>query len=201
MEKKTLLLTGFEPFLEFPVNPSGAVAEALDGEEIGDYKVVSRILPVEFDRSAEKLFEYFKEVNPDAVISIGLAGGRNRITPERIAINCNDGVKDNNGLTPEDQSIVEEGPAAYFSTLPIRRFVNILEKNGYPAEISNSAGTYLCNNVMYNMLHYIETQQKQCIAGFVHIPASHELALKSPRLPSWSQKDLTKAVSLIIGSL
>jgi pyroglutamyl-peptidase len=135
------------------------------------------------------------------VISLGLAGGRNRITPERIAINCNDGAKDNQGFTPEDQRIVKNGPDGYFSMLPIRNFVRVLEENGYPAEISNTAGTYLCNNVMYNVLHKINHEQSNCISGFIHIPASHQLALKTPGLPSWSQTDLVEAVKLMISCL
>ncbi|MDP4163157.1 MAG: pyroglutamyl-peptidase I [Bacillota bacterium] len=196
-----LLLTGFEPFLDFMINPSAEIAKELDGQQVGNYKIISRILPVDFSEAAHALSRFIDEVNPDAVISLGLAGGRNRITPERIAINCNDGVKDNRGFTPQDQKIAEDGPDGYFSKLPIRKFVQILQENGYPAEISNSAGTYLCNNVMYHLLHKMNMENKDCPAGFVHIPSSHELALTSPNLPSWSQRDLTEAVKLIVTCL
>ena len=198
---KTLLLTGFEPFLDFPINPSADIVNELDGEEINGYKIVGKLLPVDFQETAPTVFGYIDEVNPDVVISLGLAGGRNRITPERIAINCNDGARDNNGVTPEDQPIAEDGPDGYFSMLPIRKFVRVLEENGYPAEISNTAGTYLCNNVMYSVLNKIQTEKRDCISGFIHIPASHKLALGKPNLPSWSHKDLVDAVTLMISSL
>ncbi|MDP4086455.1 MAG: peptidase C15, partial [Bacillota bacterium] len=95
----------------------------------------------------------------------------------------------------------DDGPDGYFSTLPIRKFVQTLQENGYPAEISNSAGTYLCNNVMYQLLHKINSEKKDCISGFVHIPASHQLALHKSSLPSWPQKDLIDAVKVMIASL
>jgi pyroglutamyl-peptidase len=198
---KTLLLTGYEPFLDNPINPTMEIVKELDGQTIGSYKIVGRVLPVQFEKTAEIAFGYYDEIKPDAVISLGLAAGRNRITPERIAINCNDGEPDNEGFTPVDQPIVEDGPAGYFSTLPIRRFVNVLNENGYPAEISNTAGTYLCNNIMYHMLHKISTENKPILAGFIHIPASHELAVKARNLPSWSSQDLVNSVKLMIEAL
>jgi pyroglutamyl-peptidase len=198
---KKLLLTGYEPFLDHPLNPTMEIVEELDGKTIGNYQIFGRVLLVDFAKTAEVGFQHFHEVNPDVVISLGLAAGRNRITPERIAINCNDGVPDNDGFTPQDQPIVEDGPAGYFSTLPIRRFVNVLNEKGYPAEISNTAGTYLCNNIMYHMLHKINQAKKDVRSGFVHIPASHDLAVKSKSLPSWSQSDLLQAVKLMIEAL
>ncbi|RSK26757.1 pyroglutamyl-peptidase I [Bacillus sp. HMF5848] len=198
----TLLLTGFEPFLDHPLNPSAEIVKELDGMIIGDYIVKGCLLPVEFSQSANQMISLFDEVKPDVVISLGLAAGRNTITPERIAINCNDGVKDNSGFIPEDEAIIQEGPVGYFSTLPIRTFVNVLREYGYPAEISNSAGTYLCNNVMYQMLHYISVNQYNCLSGFVHIPASHDLAVISKRtMPSWSHADLVEACKVMIQSL
>jgi pyroglutamyl-peptidase len=198
---KKLLLTGFVPFLEFKVNPTEEIAKALDGKVIGNYEVVGRVLPVEFNQTAVKATEFYEEVQPDAVIHLGLAGGRSKITPERIAINCSDGAPDNTGVVLQDAVIEEEGPDSYFSTLPVRQFVNVLQENNYPAQISNSAGTYLCNFVMYNTLHYIQKNKKKTIAGFVHIPASHELSIQQPSVPSWSQRDLQHSIELLIESL
>ncbi|MFT4416383.1 pyroglutamyl-peptidase I [Fredinandcohnia humi] len=195
---KKLLLTGFVPFLDNPINPTEEIVKALEGKIIGGYKVVGKILPVDFAESAKQCIEHFIEEKPDVVISLGLAAGRSKITPERIAINCRDGAADNSGVKLEDSPIEEEGPAGYFSTLPIRRFVNAAIEKGYPAVISNTAGTYLCNNVMYSMLHKIETEQLPVRAGFIHIPASHELAMKKSSLPSWSQADLTSAIEAMI---
>ena len=199
---KKLLLTGFVPFLQFPVNPTEEIVKTLDGQTIGDYEIHSRVLPVEFAESASQLLAYFDELQPDAVISLGLAAGRAHITPERIAINCKDGEPDNSGKACEDEPIEAEGPDGYFSTLPIRDMVNTMKENGYPAKISNTAGTYLCNNVMYAVLHKIANSERSNVrAGFIHIPASHELALKLNNSPSWSQQDLTNAIKLAIQTL
>jgi pyroglutamyl-peptidase len=198
---RKLLLTGFVPFLDFKVNPTEEIARNLNGAVIGKYEIVGRVLPVEFQQTAVRAIEFYEEVQPDVVILLGLAGGRTKITPERIAINCSDGAPDNNGVILQDAYINDEGPAGYFSTLPIRRFTNVLQEKGFPAQISNSAGTYLCNFVMYSLLHHIKLQQKATKAGFIHIPASHELAILQPSLPSWSQQDLQKSIELIIQSL
>ncbi|HEU5139127.1 MAG TPA: pyroglutamyl-peptidase I [Bacillales bacterium] len=196
-----LLLTGFEGFLKFSENPTEWIVQELDGTEIGDFHVHGRVLPVDFQRSSDELFRYEKEVSPEIVLSLGLAAGRNHITPERVAINCNDGAVDNKGNQPQDRRIVEDGPDAYFSTLPIRRLVNALKSEEMPANISNTAGTYLCNNVMYSMLHQIHIENRKTRSGFVHIPASHRLAMDQPSLPSWPQDALKNAVQIIIKEL
>ncbi|GBF12151.1 pyroglutamyl-peptidase I [Tepidibacillus sp. HK-1] len=198
---KKLLLTGFEPFLDNPINPTEEIVKELKGKVINQYLVIEQVLPVDFAEAAKVLFRVFDKERPDVVISLGLAAGRNRITPERIAINCNDGAADNKGVIMQDQPIEQEGPAAYFSTLPIRRIVDTLVAEGYPAEISNSAGTYLCNHVMYSMLHKIAKEGLSTRSGFVHVTASHDLALKNRSLPSWHQHDLVKAIELIINVL
>ncbi|MFC4321934.1 pyroglutamyl-peptidase I [Litchfieldia salsa] len=191
---KKLLLTGFVPFLDNPINPTEEIVKALEGQEIGNYEVVGRILPVDFSESAVQLETYMDEVKPDVVMSLGLAAGRTKITPERIAINCRDGAEDNQGVKLQDALIDEDGPAGYFSSLPIRKFVDTLNESGFPATISNTAGTYLCNNVMYAALQKIERENLAMKAGFVHIPASHRLAVQNPKLPSWSSRDLEEAV-------
>ncbi|WP_339148042.1 MULTISPECIES: pyroglutamyl-peptidase I [unclassified Sutcliffiella] len=203
MKTKTLLLTGFVPFLNFTINPTEQIANELDQQTIGNYKVHSSILPVDFNQSAAQLLHHINDIKPDAVISLGLAAGRAHITPERIAINCKDagGAPDNNGVIHQDEPIDQSGPAAYFSTLPIRDMVNHLTENQYPAKVSNTAGTYLCNNVMYAALHYLMNNQTNIPAGFIHIPASHELAVQLANTPSWSQQDLTNAIKLSIETL
>ncbi|MFC4354297.1 pyroglutamyl-peptidase I [Chryseomicrobium palamuruense] len=198
---KKLLLTGFEPFLSFSVNPTMKIVEELNGQTVGDYTIEGRVLTVDFEKTGTQLIQLIEEVQPDALISLGLAGGRYKITPERIAINFNDVAetdKDNAGNTPIDQPIIESGPASYLTTLPARKMINRLIENGYPAEISNSAGTYLCNNTMYNGLHYMHTNKKNVPAGFIHIPASHELALEYGKVPSWSHKDLLESIKICI---
>ena len=198
---KKLLLTGFEPFLTFTVNPTMKIVEELDGMTIGEYEVTSRILSVDFAQSGAQLIHYLEEIKPDAVISLGLAGGRYKITPERIAINVKDGAADNQGHIPLDETIQLEGDPGYFSTLPIRLMVDELTKQGLPAAISNTAGTYLCNNIMYEALHYAKMNSLKIPCGFIHIPASHELAIQHGKIPSWSHADLKRGVEVCIGAL
>ncbi|MDQ0428973.1 pyroglutamyl-peptidase [Planomicrobium stackebrandtii] len=198
---KKLLLTGFEPFLDFTVNPTMKIVEALDRTKVGGYQIVGKIMQVDFNSSGAALLKFIDEENPDAVISLGLAAGRYKITPERIAINFKDGAVDNEGNKPVDEPIREEGEPAYLSTLPIRKMVDSLLANGLPATISNTAGAYLCNNVMYEGLHYAKTHKPDMPSGFIHIPASHELAIQHGRIPSWSHDDLLRGIRICIEAL
>ncbi|WP_060209779.1 pyroglutamyl-peptidase I [Sporosarcina koreensis] len=191
---KKLLLTGFEPFLNYPVNPTARIVEELHGMEIGGYRIHSEVLPVDFSVSGDRVISHIEAVKPDAVLSLGLSGGRFKITPERIAINVNDGAKDNSGHAPIDEPIIEGGADGYFSNMPIRKMVNALKGAGLPAEISNTAGAYLCNHVMYRVLHVVTERREDMLAGFIHIPASHELAVEHGRVPSWSHEDLKRAI-------
>jgi len=195
---KILLLTGFEPFLKYTVNPTMKIAEELHGQIIGGYKIHSEILTVDFKSSGDQLLAHIEKVQPDAVISMGLAGGRYKMTPERIAINVKDGAADNEGNQPIDEVIQAQGEPGIMSTLPVRAMVNRLLAEGLPAEVSNTAGTYLCNNVMYEGLHYAATNKPAMKSGFLHIPASHELAIQHGSIPSWSHEDLKKGVELCI---
>ncbi|MET0787259.1 MAG: pyroglutamyl-peptidase I [Paenisporosarcina sp.] len=198
---KTLLLTGFEPFLTFTINPTMKIVEELDGKTIGEYQIIGKTMTVDFASSGKQLLEFIREIKPDAVVSLGLAGGRTKITPERIAINVKDGNADNVGNKPVDELIQPTGPAAYMSTLPIRGMVDKLNESGYPATISDTAGTYLCNNVMYEGLHYVHTNNLSIPSGFIHIPASHELAIEHGNIASWSHKDLLESISICLSVL
>lgn len=198
---KTLLLTGFEPFLSFTINPTMKIVEELDGQTIGEYRIVGKTMTVDFANSGKQLLEFIREIKPDAVVSLGLAGGRTKITPERVAINVKDGDADNEGHKPVDEPIQTDGPAAYMSTLPIREMVDKLNESGFPAAISNTAGTYLCNNVMYESLHYLQSNNLSIPSGFIHIPASHELAIEHGNVASWSHKDLLESISICLSVL
>lgn len=198
---KKLLLTGFEPFLDFSINPTKKIAEELNGAAIGNYTVISHVLSVDFRKAGKQLLQLIDETKPDAIISLGLAGGRFKVNPERIAINVNDGPSDNQGHKPENEVIQENGADGLFSTLPISRMVEQLQAQGIPAEISNTAGTYLCNHVMYQALHYTKTNNQYLPAGFIHLPASHELAIEHGKIPSWSHDDLKRAVIICIEAL
>lgn len=198
MALKKLLLTGFEPFLDFSVNPTMRVVEDLDGTIIGNYEVIGGILPVDFSIAGRMLVEMIEEIKPDAVVSLGLAAGRFKMTPERIAINFKDGPVDNIGNKPVDEPIQKEGEAAYLSTLPIRKMVTRLKEEGLPADISNTAGAYLCNNIMYEALHHGIIHKKEVPSGFIHMPASHELAIEHGNVPSWPHRDLAKGVRICL---
>lgn len=197
----SILLTGFEAFLGMASNPTELIVRSLDGETINGNKIIGKVLPVDFKKTSSIILEHIDEHQPTAVISLGLAAGRNRITPERVAINCMDGEPDNGGNQYDGQKILEDAPDAYFSTLPIKSMTAKLLEHNLPAKISNTAGTYLCNQTMYTVRHHIETNKLDMISGFVHIPAHHELALDNPKLPSWSVKDLEEAVRIIIGEI
>lgn len=197
---KKLLLTGFEPFLKYPINPTTDITRALDGKEINNYQITGAVLSVDFKQSGAQLIEQIEKHEPDVLMSLGLAAGRNCITPERIAINCNDGPADNNGHQPSGEKIFTDGQDGYFSTLPITGMVNQLQEEKRPAKISNTAGAYLCNNVMYHGLHYFKQKGLDRPAGFIHIPASHALAVEKD-MPSWSDEDLLQAVRIVIGCL
>lgn len=198
---KKILLTGFEPFLNYTTNPTQEIVKALDEMQIGEYGVCGVVLPVVFKEAGQALMSEIKSLQPDVIVSLGLAGGRAQITPERIAININDGPVDNDGYKPVDEEIVVGGDAGYFSTLPIRAMVEALREKGLPAEISNTAGAYVCNNVMYQALHYANQQRVLVRAGFIHVPASHELAVEKGNIPSWSMEDLIEGVRVCLGEL
>ncbi|MFJ7406513.1 MULTISPECIES: pyroglutamyl-peptidase I [unclassified Lysinibacillus] len=192
-----ILLTGFVPFLDYKINPTMQIVEYLNGSLMEGYEIVGRTLSVDFQQSAQQLKQYIADIKPEIIISLGLAGGRFKITPERIAINVKDGEPDNNGYTPVDESIYDGGEDAYITNLPIRSMVDRLCKEGYPAEISNTAGTYLCNNIMYEGLVYA-TQHEGIRAGFIHIPASFELAIQHGKIPGWNIQDLITCIKLCI---
>lgn len=198
---KKLLLTGFEPFLNYPINPTMEVVKALEGKVVNGYTIHGNILPVDFAKSGDLLLEEIKAVDPDAIISLGLAGGRFKITPERIAINVSHGDQDNQGNKPTNKAIFADGDDGVFTTLPIEEMVAKLMDANLPADISNSAGTYLCNNVMYHALYQLKKENRKIPSGFIHIPASHELAVKHKGIASWSQADLTKAIQICIECL
>ncbi len=169
-----ILLTAFEPFGGERVN-SACLALELLPERLGDIELARTVLPTAFDLSGEVLLRAMDRERPDAVLCLGQAAGRRCLTPERVAINLDDArIPDNLGAKPEDRPIVPGGPAAYFSTLPIRKMVRAMAKAGVPAEISNSAGTFVCNHVMYVLLHALDRDKSRVRGGFMHIPLSRE---------------------------
>lgn len=164
-----ILLTGFEPFGDHCVNPSWEVAQRVGGRSHEEVEIVPLCLPVSFHRVGQILQDALAQYQPDAVLMMGVAPTRKGITVERIAVNVDDarGV-DNDGVSPSDLPIIEDGPAAYFCTLPIKKMVESLVTSGFPATISNSAGTYVCNHALYEALHLTRNNFTQ--VGFIHLP-------------------------------
>ncbi|MES2423770.1 MAG: pyroglutamyl-peptidase I [Pseudomonadota bacterium] len=169
----TILLTGFDAFGGDSVNPSWQVAQALQGKRISGHRVVAAQLPTVFGESLALLLRLVEQHQPAWVVCTGLAGGRNAVSLERIAINLADArIPDNAGAQPKDEPVVPSGPAAYFSSLPVRAMLEALEGEGIAAEISQTAGTFVCNHVFYGLMHHLAGQpgNKPCRGGFIHLP-------------------------------
>lgn len=167
---KTVLITGFEPFGGDTHNPSAEIARALDGRVLAGRRVVGAVLPCVFGESVRELRRLLRRHRPELVICLGLAAGRAEITPERIAINVDDArLADNAGARPVDRPVIRGGPAAYWSTLPIKAMVAALRKRGVPASVSQTAGTFVCNHVFYGLMHALR-RQRGVRGGFVHVP-------------------------------
>lgn len=192
-----IIVTGFDPFGGETINPSIECVKALP--EIEGVELIRLELPTVFKESAKRLNEVINDVKPDAVLSVGQAGGRAGITMERIAINVDDArIPDNISQQPIDEEIQVEGEAAYFSTLPIKRIVKAIREAGISAEVSNSAGTFVCNHIMYQALFAATKADKPFKAGFMHIPFIPEQTTDKPSLPL---EESTKAVQIAIETI
>src|SRR6185437_12799595 len=168
--QQPVLLTGFAPFAGEPINPSWQAARALDGATIEGRRVIAVELPTEFDGSLRALRKALRETNPKVAVAVGLAGGRAGISLERVAINVIDArIPDNAGAQPVDMPVLGSGAAAFFSTLPIKAALLELQRAGIPAHVSQTAGTYVCNQVFYALMHALR-RQRNTRAGFVHVP-------------------------------
>jgi pyroglutamyl-peptidase len=179
-----VLVTGFEPFGGDAVNPSGDVARALHGRTIGGAPVIGIVLPCVFGTALDALRAALAAHRPQLVLALGLAAGRDGFTPERVAINCDDArIADNAGAQPTDRPVVANAPAARFSTLPIKAMTAALREAGYPASVSNSAGTFVCNHVFYGLMHALARRPgvPGARGGFMHLCAAHP-GLPLPRL-------------------
>jgi len=175
-----ILLTGFEPFGGFTANPAGEVAKALDGRAFGTEVVRGAILPVHHADAASAVSRLVDELAPRAIVHLGLAGGRARIALERVAVNVMDfEIADNAGYRASGEPCVAGGPVAYFSTLPLGAILEALVAEGVPAYLSNTAGTYLCNQTMYTTRHLLERRGLAIPAGFIHLPQSAAMVAAS----------------------
>lgn len=193
-----VLVTGFEPFDADPVNPSWEVARALDGWACAGAVVRAVQLPCVFGQAIAHLDAALQQSQPLLVVGLGLAAGRSEWQPERVAINCDDArIADNAGSQPIDQVVVPGGPAAYFSTLPVKAIVQALRAAGLPASVSNSAGTFVCNHVFYALMHRL-AQRPGVRGGFVHVPCLPGQAVRHPGLPSMALADQVEALRVTV---
>lgn len=195
---KKILITGFEPFDGETINPSLEAVNHMP-DKIGDTVIKKMSLPVVFGESGDKLIAEMDKYKPYAVICVGQAGGITGINIERVAINIDDSKNpDNKGNAPTDKTIYENGPAAYLATLPIKQLVSALKEAQIPAAVSNTAGTYVCNHVMYTALHHVNKHSTGTKVGFIHIPYLPQQTLDKNNAPSMSLDYIVKALEIIV---
>lgn len=202
MNRMKLLLAAFEPFGGEQINPAWEAVKGLP-EQIGTITIEKLLVPTVFGASLTLVSAKIKELCPDIVVCVGQAKGRPDISLERVAINVNDArIPDNEGNQPADEPIVPEGPAAYFSTLPIKEMVEAMKAAGIPASVSNTAGTFVCNQLMYGVLHTIAIEGMTAKAGFIHVPYIPVQAAGKPEaVASMALSDIVRGLEAGIGVL
>lgn len=194
-----ILVTGFNPFGGESVNPAYEAVKLLP-DTIGGAQIVKKEIPTVFKKAGKVLEETMKKEQPDIVICVGQAGGRSAITPEKVAINIMDGrIPDNEGYQPVDTPVQENGPTAYFSSLPVKAMVKNIQDAGIPSFLSYTAGSYVCNYLMYELLYLIDTQFKNTKGGFIHVPFATEQAVnKANGTPSMDLNTIAKGLEKAI---
>ncbi len=196
-----VLVTGFDPFGGENLNPALEAVKSLPSE-IQGAEVRWLEIPTVFYKSAEILKEEMRRYQPDIVLCIGQAGGRRGLTPERVAINQDDArIPDNEGNQPIDLPIRQDGASAYFSTLPIKAMVQEIKKQGLPAFVSNTAGTFVCNHLMYQALYLVEKEFPNMKAGFMHIPYMMEQVADKPNTPAMNLVDIVRGIEAAIRAI
>ena len=191
---KKLLITGFDPFDGAAINPSWEAVKLLP-DTIGGYEIHKLQIPTVFTLAPRTVLEAAEKLQPDVIIAVGQAGTRKAVTPERIGINVRDArITDNAGVSPKDEIIVPGGPDGLFSTLPVKAMVDAINEAGLPGAISNTAGTFVCNDCLYSLLHHYAGTCVRC--GFIHVPWLPEQG--EPNLPL---EDTAKALEAAISAL
>ncbi|MFJ7744677.1 pyroglutamyl-peptidase I [Peribacillus sp. NPDC097295] len=194
--KQKVLLTGFDPFGGESLNPSWEAVKQLHGEVIDDVALVAEQIPTVFGKSVAVLEHLIQKHDPDIVICVGQAGGRQHITPERVAINMNDArIPDNQGNQPIDEPIVDNGPVGYWSTIPIKRMVENMKESNIPASVSHTAGTFVCNHIFYRLMDHITRTKSDIRGGFIHIPFILEQTIHK-EAPSLSLATIVKGIKI-----
>ena len=194
---KKLLITGFDPFGGESVNPSWEAVRQLP-DRIGQYELTKMQIPTVFGKAFEEVLAAAEALQPDAVISVGQAGGRDSVTPEVVAINLREaGISDNAGNQPVNVPVVPGGPAAYFATIPVRDMVRAVKDAGIPCKLSYTAGAFVCNDVLYSMLHHCRETTTQ--VGFIHVPYLPRQAKEN--VPSMEEETIIKALTIAIEAM
>ena len=195
--KKTVLLTGFEPFNGATINPAWEAVRALKGWSGEDFLVEVLQLPCVFGFANRVLRGAIDEMKPEVVICVGQAGGRADLTVERVAINIDDApILDNDKQQPVDATIVEDGPAAYFATLPVKAIVAAMRERGLRASVSQTAGTFVCNHVFYGLMHHVDGRKVR--GGFIHVPYLPEQAAAFAGAPSMALADIVEGLRVAV---
>ena len=197
-----LLLTAFDPFGGSPINPA-LEAVKLVANQIGDVQIVKLEVPTVFGKSIDTGAAAMEKEKPDAVLCIGQAGGRYDLTPERVAINLDDArIPDNEGNQPIDVPIFQDGAPAYFATLPIKAMVAKIREAGLPASVSNTAGTFVCNHLMYGVLYTLAKHYPGVKGGFMHVPFVPSQTVNRPTpAPSMCQQDIARGIEAAITAI
>lgn len=191
-----VLMTGFDPFGGENVNPAYEAIKAMN-DTLGSVEIIKVEIPTVFRKSIATLDAAIEKFSPDIVICVGQAGGRFDMTIERVAINFDDGrIEDNEGNQPIDEIIYEDGKNAYFSSLPIKTIVDEMKKAEIPASVSNSAGTYVCNHLMYGLLYLIDQKYPNIRGGFIHVPFIPKQILNKKNMPAMSVDMITKSLEI-----
>ena len=197
---KKLLLTAFAPFDGERINPA-LEAVKLVKDRIGNLLIVKLEVPTVFGKSIDTVRDAIEREKPDFVLSIGQAGGRAEICPERVAINIDDArIPDNEGNQPIDEPIFPDGENAYFSTLPVKAMVEAIRKEGLPSSLSNSAGTYVCNHLMYGVLYYLD-KRPVIKAGFIHVPYIPEQTKNKKEMPALELSEIVRGLEAAITAI
>ena len=194
-----ILITGFEPFAGETENPSWSAAQLLHGCTLHECEITSVQLPCVFSKSLQALELALKLHQPHIVLALGQADGRSDLSIERVGINvCDARIADNEGAQPVDIPVIDNGPAAYFSTLPIKKMVATFKSNGFPASVSQTAGTFVCNQVFYGLQHILRNQN--VLSGFIHVPLlpSQAAQRQGTSLPSMSSETLRDALLCVL---
>lgn len=198
-----IILSGFEPFGGSNINPSERAALALHGQVIAGARIISTILPVDHLKGPQALLAALQAHRPDAVVCLGEAPNRAVISIERVAINLLDfTIPDNSGVVVTDHPVIPGGPAAYFATLPLRAMFNAIQAAGVPAELSLSAGSYLCNAILYHLLHYQAAQVRPAPGGFIHLPRFPQQAVDAKqRTPTMSLETILTGLRAVLETI